>query len=290
VEQTQVLQRTQGTNLDLSPKKIASASQPLIPVPERLAHPPLSGLLYRYWVKNHNEPHNSEAGFTARKFTGKVTIAQDPPHCSALCWTDVFYHIDRSGKTAGYLSPFISVSNALWWTLRLALKERRVNGATSARISVIDASALDQRGVYHVTPYHLELKKKYIFTEGSWFYNGFHEHICYKDIPGRAILKTFRVDDLIAMTERDVLISRALRLDVLSQRGFFKGVILPQLREANIELDPQLAEIIAKVAHLMGLNAFARREHLSHLITDLIQGMCLYQVALHPKSTMLTTT
>ncbi|SMQ45815.1 unnamed protein product [Zymoseptoria tritici ST99CH_3D7] len=280
--ETYAFRQTHGTTLYLPVERIQLASQPLVPVPEDAAHPPTSGLFFRYSLEEEDEPPHSEFLTLARRFRGKVKIHQDPPACQNLPWQDIFYHIDPCGKIVGgkdvdgkdigYDSAFISMTNAFWWALRHALKEQCKHGRRSARISVINASALNRLSVFYAAPYHRELKKLSQFTGGGWRYPALHEFLCFKEIPRRAVVKTIKVDELFAKIERGPDISRVLRLNTLVMRLDFKKKVLSKLRDANIELGPETIGIIAKVARLMGLDSAAQPEHLSHILCDVIQG------------------
>jgi hypothetical protein len=257
------------------------AKQPLSPVPEVLAHPALRGLLFRYSEGNEEDPEYSEAAFVARKYRGKLNIHQEPPHCTNLEWQDLFYHFDPTGKylgrgegkQGGVLSPFISTSNAFWDTVNRALRESKRSGSAHARISVIDTTELDRRSVYHASPFYRELRKLHQYTGNGWKDPTLHEFLCYKEIPRKAIIKTIKLQHLLLAIERGPAISKVLRLNVFAMRGDFKSKIVPNvLRKANVKVDTGTVKVIAKLAHLLGLTAYTKPEHHSHVITDVVQG------------------
>lgn len=84
----------------------------------------------------------------------------DPPRHPE--WTNIYNHI-TSVKAP---SPFISVSNALFWILRLALKEASKN-VEDARIAIIDVERIDTRAIFYATPLHTETKRKFPYHEGA---------------------------------------------------------------------------------------------------------------------------
>lgn len=267
---TTTFQQTTGLTVRISSKNLEKTYGNLDPIPDAQAHPvrTRTGLFFRY-TDADVEPFDSKAGFVARRYRGRVKMYQEPP--ATLDWTDVFHHVDPTGKTIGYDSPYVSVSDVFWWTYRLALKEME-RGVSNGQISVVDAAALDPRGVYHLLPYHRQLKKKHEFTRGAWNYAGTHEYLCWKEIPAHAIISTFSVRELFERVTATPYMSRTLRLDVLSSSGGFFKSILPAFRRDNIQITPDVISTVAKLAHFMGLNAFSKAEHLAHLWTDVTQG------------------
>lgn len=89
-------------------------------------------------------------------------------------------------------TPFISTSSRLIWIIQLLIKGLK-NGNETGRLSVIDASALDQRTVFHARPvgglnirrpeisklidlqFHDAVKKTHAFSNGAWHYPGTYE-------------------------------------------------------------------------------------------------------------------
>jgi len=88
----------------LSDKAFAEAQEPLRPIPEPLAHPPTSGLLYRYWNED-SYGKNSETGFVAGRFMKSNLEPKPAPKCDDVDWPDFENHIHHKHKIA---SPFIS--------------------------------------------------------------------------------------------------------------------------------------------------------------------------------------
>ena len=273
-------QQAHGTVIQWTPEKIAKAREDLREVLEAEAHPPLNGLLFRYWNEDPNEPRNSTHGFISRKYgKAKVNFNQPPPQCDKLDWEEVFYHIDRSGKEIEWQSIFVSTSNNLLWTLQKALKELN-NHPSTLRISVIDAHALDPRSVYHVYPYHRKLKIKGEFTKGSFRYAGTHEFVVHKRIPGRAVIHTFNVQDLLRFSQRDQdaydpIIEQILRLDTLGLTGDLKEKIYPKLKDDAIPLSAVVAIGVAKLTAFSGIKSDSNPEHIQAFVAELIQGWAL---------------
>lgn len=89
-------------------------------------------------------------------------------------------------------TPFISTSSRLIWIVQLLIKGLK-NGNETGRLSVIDASALDPRTVFHARPvgglnirkwefsiliesqFHDAVKKTHAFSNGAWHYPGTYE-------------------------------------------------------------------------------------------------------------------
>ncbi|KAK5676606.1 hypothetical protein LTS10_010907 [Elasticomyces elasticus] len=86
--------RRSGPILNLTPQQIALTKRPLAAVPEALAHPPTSGLLYRYWDENSHGT-NSETGFTAGRYMHN-NVAPRTPKCGELDYADIENHLNRN--------------------------------------------------------------------------------------------------------------------------------------------------------------------------------------------------
>ncbi|KAK5109071.1 hypothetical protein LTR62_007527 [Meristemomyces frigidus] len=101
--------RRNGPPLNLSPKAMEKACRPLLPVPETLAHPPISGLMFRYWDEN-SAGLNSEDGFVAGRFMYNNVPPRPPPRCGELDYADMENHFNRN-KIA---SPFCTHEFVVW--------------------------------------------------------------------------------------------------------------------------------------------------------------------------------
>ncbi|EME87268.1 uncharacterized protein MYCFIDRAFT_75134 [Pseudocercospora fijiensis CIRAD86] len=277
VTAVQKVQFTQfhGNVIDVTPKNRAQITKDLIPVQAQEAHPLMGGLVFRYWAKDRSSGINSENGFVARKYANRVIFPQPPPSCTSLDWTELFYHIDRIGIQEKFESPYISVSNSMIWTIRLALREIEDNPGCQGRISVIDASSLARGSLYYVPPYHREMKKSFEFTAGSWRYAGTHEFIVWKEIPRRAMLHTFTVKDLMQFVQHSEVLRETLRFDLITMTLDLKSRIIPALEQRNLGLTSELVEAFARLANLMGFTTQSSIEHISNLLCELCQGWAI---------------
>lgn len=97
--------------LQLTDEELARTEEELITVLEESLYPPLSPLLFRYYVLRLDElgrSQNDEGGFVAGRFVHSVRMYMPPPTHPE--WVDIYNHID----SVKVLSPFISVTNALF--------------------------------------------------------------------------------------------------------------------------------------------------------------------------------
>ncbi|KAK4501927.1 hypothetical protein PRZ48_007737 [Zasmidium cellare] len=194
--------------LELTDEQHQLANEELVPVDEARAHPPLAPIFYRYWSE----------------------LEEDSNYNS------------RTGNKAP--SPFISVSDAFWWSLGQTLKIASGNGKTATkypqdyrqhlRISIIDSTALNPRGVYHLTPYQTELRKKFPFHNGTHRYRNDTEFLVWQE---------------------------ALRNRALEQQ--------------NIQLDDTITSAIAKLASVFGIGLEATAEQISHFVDDIIKSFAI---------------
>lgn len=60
------------------------------------------------------------------------------------------------------------------WTLRLALRLAN-QGTIQGKVTLIDADSLPRKAVYNMRYFHAQMKKKRVFTDGTWHYGGVHE-------------------------------------------------------------------------------------------------------------------
>lgn len=118
-----------------------------------------------------------------------------------------------------------------------------------------------------------QLKKKHEFTGGAWNYGGTHEFFCWKNIPARAVVDSFSVRELSAFVNASPSMSKILRLNTLAEdkRAFHKSV-LPDLKADNMQLSPGVITAVADLFQFIGLNAYSKGDHLSHLWTTVIHG------------------
>ncbi|EME38892.1 hypothetical protein DOTSEDRAFT_75563 [Dothistroma septosporum NZE10] len=255
--------------LQLTEREHDRTQEPMIPVTRERAHPPMSALCYRYWPAEPGQLRNRETGFLARRFARCVPMYQPPPRAGEVCWTDIWDHINRNEVP----TPFISVSTALWWILRLALKDAQ-NGISNGMISVIDTTRLDRCAIFYAPPYHAQTKKKFVYRDGAQRYPGTHEHLVWREIPGEAIVKTLKVSDILRFASADPIIAQVLSFDMLPRRGAYEKTLLPELRARNIQLNTAIIAGIARLSNLLGIGP-SHMNQLSHVVSDVIQGWAI---------------
>ncbi|KAK3674830.1 hypothetical protein LTR78_005174 [Recurvomyces mirabilis] len=275
-EITVELPRQHGPTLQVTPEVAAKAKMPLVEVPDALAHPPTSGLLFRYWDEN-SFGHNSETGFTAGRFMYNNVPPRRAPKCNELDYADIENHLNRNPIP----SPFCSASNCLLWILRLALKEHN-RGAKQGKITLIDAANLARKGVYYVRPFHRQLRHTHCFTNGAWRYVGTHEFIVWAHIPQQALIQTFTIADLLAACSRMPAMAAALRIETVGRKHkSLKKTILTQLEDEHVPLSAQTTVVIARLCRFLGLTASSPLPHLEHIVSDVLQG---WKLSVQPMS------
>ncbi|KAK1086126.1 hypothetical protein LTR33_001721 [Friedmanniomyces endolithicus] len=276
-QQLQEYARLNAPTLKLTADEIARTKLPLLPVPDALAHPPASGLLYRYWDEN-SYGRNSETGFVAGRFMHNNLTPRPAPRANEMDDTDIENHLDRN-KVA---SPFCSASNCLLWIMRLALHEAR-NDAKQGKITLVDVEALPAGSVYHVKPFHKRIKSRYCFKNGAWRYCGTHEFIIWHEIPRKAIIHTFAIVDLLDACDTTLAFAAMLRVDTVGRNlAALKTTTVARLEEAGIALTPETVTVIARLCKFVGLTARSPLKQLEHLVTDIIQGWRLLISPLSP--------
>ncbi|KAK1811892.1 hypothetical protein LTR12_013735 [Friedmanniomyces endolithicus] len=269
--------RPNAPTLKLTADEIARTKLPLIPVSDALAHPPASGLLYRYWDEN-SYGRNSETGFVAGRFMHNNLTPRSAPKSHEVDDTDVENHLDRN-KVA---SPFCSASNCLLWIMRLALHEAR-GGAKHGKITLVDVEALPAGGVYHVKPFHKRIKPRYCFKNGAWRYCGTHEFIIWHEIPGTVIIHTFAIADLLDACDSTPAFAAMLRVETVGKHmAALKTTTVSRLQEAGIVLTAETVTVIARLCKFVGLTGRSPLKQLEHLVTDIIQGWRLLISPLSP--------
>ncbi|KAF2774176.1 hypothetical protein EJ03DRAFT_1623 [Teratosphaeria nubilosa] len=134
---------------------------------------------------------NRNEGFIAGRFVGSEIVPAYPPTEIDHLLSYIESHIDRDSPhhsgVRTMASPFISASNFLAASLRLALR-RGKDRARQLRVTVIDAERLNSRKILYVKPYHLMLTFKLALTHGAWKYPGNHEFLVWDRIPLEAIV------------------------------------------------------------------------------------------------------
>lgn len=84
-----------------------------------------------------------------------------------------------------------------------------------------------------------------------------------------------RTSDLCELAERIPAVAEALRLEQLEQRGDYRGKILPEFKRQRVGLSTHVVGGIAKVVKILGLTYQSDTDHLSHVISDIVQGWAL---------------
>ncbi|KAF2172438.1 hypothetical protein M409DRAFT_17671 [Zasmidium cellare ATCC 36951] len=240
-------------------------------VSEWAAHPPLSGLLFRYWEEDPMCDRDSSEGFWSRKYHKSDVLDYVPPGSNSVM-NDIFKHLNKKPVD----SPFISTSSSLLWIISEKLLKGLKDGNTSGRLTIIDATALKKETVFYVNPFHRAIKKTYAFTDGAWRYAGTNEYLVWRDIPRRAILHTFNSRDLLQLSASSQSVHAALRLEVLDQpRTSLVGGKVPMLRSGNVQLNADIVVGLTKLCKFFGLDAHSSMEHISHIVSDVVQGWVL---------------
>ncbi|KAK3705062.1 hypothetical protein LTR37_013429 [Vermiconidia calcicola] len=262
-----LLERRAGPDLPLLPERHKIASDPWEAPSEEAAHPPLSGLLFRFWSST-SQGLNSEQGFVAARYRDSNIWPSQPPRSCQLDEADLVHHIN------GYKhpSPFVSVSNFLPWSLRNALKEVD-KGSPPIRITVLSASALDPARVFYAAPFVAELKEDVCPHQSS------AEVLGFPRVPGMArhsseLISTASLAQLVEISNR-IPEMGFLRLKDLSMKGDHRKVILPLFKSANVRIDPVTTTAIAKLAMFFGLSSTSSVDELSHLVSDVTKGFGL---------------
>ncbi|KAK4547132.1 hypothetical protein LTR36_001353 [Oleoguttula mirabilis] len=257
-----------GYSMYLTPSEYEETEKDLVPPTEAAAHPPASALLFRYWT-DASQSKLIQGQFKAGRFR-TINIAPPPlpklgsPHFPL---SDFFMHLNRNEVA----SPFISTSNFLLWIVRLAAK-KAASGVTGGFISIIDATQLEERNVFHVPPFHASLCKKRPFERGAHYYHGSHEFMVYHEIPSNAVIRTIAVQDLSGLASADSMMRDVLRLDILSKPGDYRSKLRKMLKDGDVELTPSVVTAIARFCKTLGLGRNSSIEHISHVVADMVLG------------------
>ncbi|CAK1367151.1 hypothetical protein CB0940_10470 [Cercospora beticola] len=265
--------RNDGSKPRMSERRLEGLQQQVVPIPRDAAHPPATGLLFRYWVESDQPTHNSEEGFIARKYFQSNVVHFRPPKSSDVDLTDVFNHMDRKLKD----TPFVSTCNRLVWSLRLALSEMR-KGVRNGRITLIDPSKLDKRAVFWARPFHDELTQKMApWSNGAQRYCGTYEFLVWGAIHKEAIVHTIKVKDLLRLSKTSPAIDHVLRADILSEKSALFRKESDFIRQ-KVPLNTFSVKAIAEIARFLGLDRTSPLDHISHIVADIVQGWHLQVV------------
>ncbi|KAM3413844.1 hypothetical protein BST61_g10521 [Cercospora zeina] len=265
--------RNDGSRPQMSKNKQAGLEQGLVGIPQDVAHPPSTGLLFRYWSESDEPDHNSKESFIARKYFRSNVVHFRPPKSSDVDLTDVFNHMNRNLKE----TPFVSTCNRLLWIFRLATSEM-AKGVENGRITIINPTKLDKRAVFWARPFHDELTKKEApWTNGAERYKGTYEFLVWGTIHKDAIITTVKVQDLVRLVQSSPAVGYVLRINILSDRSALSKKELVFLQQ-KVPLNTFSVKAIAELARFMGLDKASPIEHISHIVADVIQGWHLHVV------------
>ncbi|GIZ48684.1 hypothetical protein CKM354_001173400 [Cercospora kikuchii] len=265
--------RNDGSRPRMSERRLEGLQQQVVPIPRDAAHPPPTGLLFRYWVETDQPSHNSEEGFIARKYFQSNVVHFRPPKSSDVDLTDVFNRMDRKIKD----TPFVSTCNRLVWILRLACSETR-KGVKNGRITLIDPSKLDKRAVFWARPFHDELTQKMApWSNGAQRYCGTYEFLVWGAIHKESIVRTIKVKDLLRLSKTSPAIDHVLRADILSEKSALFRKESDFIRQ-KVPLNTFSVKAIAEIARFLGLGRASPLDHISHIVADIVQGWHLQVV------------
>lgn len=247
----------------ITPKEYADTQAPIRDIPDSELHPPLSGLMFRWW---NNDSHgvNSASYFVAGLFRHN-NIPSEPPSRDDLPWTAFESHINQHPVA----TPFVSVTNQAVRVLRIAMLERlaKEDGQQKAdpgHVTVLNASALDPRTVFHAKPMFDAARRKWRpWTEGVFRYGSSHEFLIWHEIPASAIVHTFSMSAFRKETE-GVLSLTMLRDPIDRMRA--------SLKNCGLKLTLESVKQITRIVPLFGLGIDSPIGHIQHLITDLVRG------------------
>jgi hypothetical protein len=238
--------------------------EPYDDVREKDGHTCLPSLLRRYW-SDSSQGDNSAIGFKS----GRSKIARAPPRGPPLCkdveWTDVLEHLNPNSRPEHRIpSPFISTSSRLIWLVHQALQKE----SKSTRISVIQSSALDSKGVYYVPPFHGQLHKRLAFDNLAHRYKGSSEHLVWNEIGPSALIKTVFLEDFQALELRNRDFDRLLRLKNIKAECSLHELTRVLKRDC-IKIINETAVVIAELVMFFGLDHTSCEEVLSRLVYEI---------------------
>ncbi|KXT04247.1 hypothetical protein AC578_7939 [Pseudocercospora eumusae] len=261
--------RNDGTTIKAGDKTIKRMERPLEPIPEQLARAPMPGLFFRCWDKKTPNDHNSEDGFWARLYH-KSNVIDIEPFITHF-W--VYNHIDKKPPGTELLkSPYISVSSGLIWLLRKSLKQA-AKGESHQRVSVISSKVLNSKAVFWVPPLHASTLGPAPYHGAAQYYTGKVEWLCWRDIPGPAIIRTFSLQQLRQFCHENKNVGSLLRLAKLTIPGY--ASMRRALEVDEVALNLQSTTAIADLAIFMGIDGHACMTHIQALVCEVIWGCCL---------------
>ncbi|GAB7358313.1 hypothetical protein MBLNU230_g2386t1 [Neophaeotheca triangularis] len=262
--------RRHGGAIPIRPDEVPRLSAPMAVIPEDMAHPPHSDLLFRVWsVKSQGMNADAVHGFVSGVHSYSNLPPQPAPDVKSL-WVWIETHLNKCEKVA---SPFISTANSLAWVVRQGLI-RNKNEDENQFISVIDASKLDKTAIFHASPLHTEVKNHKAYTSGAWCYGGNIEFLIWQQIPREAIIKTVPTSDLLQLARRTPALGHALRLDRLDVGKWDK--VQRNLKEDGIDLLPGTVGAIAKLLRFIGVLPTSPLAHITCAVSEIVRGWCLF--------------
>ncbi|KAK4948254.1 hypothetical protein LTR10_012788 [Elasticomyces elasticus] len=222
--------------------------------------------------RNATIPHTTEAGYSfpltpkeyAKKQGGRLPVPDSKAH-SLPAGSLLFRYWDENTqcplKDGGFKAKRFAVRHLApaplpksdsvyfdWNDLHAHL-----NGDETETAFVSTSNCL----VLHAAPFVRELKKTFSFTNGAWNYPGTHEFVVYAKIPAGAIVP---------------IIGQAPRFDILELEGGFLTKLRLMLEEAKVQLLPSVINAVARIIRELLPGGDASAQHISHLVTDIVQG------------------
>ncbi|KAF2220592.1 hypothetical protein BDZ85DRAFT_28781 [Elsinoe ampelina] len=239
------------------------------------AQPPPSTLVYRFYYPDATHVGNLPAtkGFIAGYFLStKGGIATPLPHDAEFLFNAIEHHVNRSNIP----SPFISVANDFFWSLRQAIKLSTRD--KPLRMSVIDgrqAAGHDGSKAYHLRAYSGQIRERRAYESGGWRPAGMSEFLIWGQIPKEAILADFSVADFLAICNIDPNFAAVFRPQYLKLPGFthrVRGLMRqdhPVIDEASMSAVCMLLNSVFSIYFPV---ASSLPEIITKFVSDIVQG------------------
>jgi hypothetical protein len=181
---------------------------------------------------------NSKWGYIAYSFTDKLGKIPRPEELLEEFPAWVWSHVNKKRIP----SPFISTSMDPLVPLHRGLRANK-----NAIFSLINPGQIEPNHIFHMR----DLMKQYsIYTRG---YYGTKEYIVWGSISRNAILMSFRVDELLEITNQHPDIREALQLEVISESNTCKTHLFNRLAAKTFDSDFQVGKTVGKLLKLLHL-------------------------------------
>jgi hypothetical protein len=232
------------------------------PVMPGEAHSAVPELLFRSHDKNSQGVRRHDGEICGR-YAYLPCAAPGPPSCSDdRMFAAALSHLNRDEIA----SELISTTSNLFFAMRLAAKSN-----AEPHICVIRSSAMPNRKIFHLWPYHLRFKALRLYYNGKYRNPSSHEYAIWATIPQKAIIAKLAFADFERHIIGNPYIAPIFRMNEMTTTQGNTG-ILKKFKKDKPDLTLATIEGIARLMPKFGITVTSSPPVIARFISELVRS------------------